>query len=72
MNSEVMHSRVQLDEPIRKQLMTEVKETVATDVAFTRAPKNSFSALNLWSLRRSGRFSASTRKQPAIINGFGY
>ena len=35
MKSDVMHSRVQMEAAILEQLVTEVKETVATEVAFT-------------------------------------
>ena len=66
--------RTLLEPAILERLVTEVKETVATGVAMpgARAPKSSFSALNLWAIRRNRRYSASSRKQPRIVTGFGY
>ncbi len=72
MNSDVMHSRVQMEPTILNRLVTEVKETVATDVEFSRAPKSSFGVLKLWNMRRNSRYSFHSRKKPAIVTGFGY
>ena len=72
MKSDLVHRRVQMDEAILERLVTEVKETVATDVALRGAPKSSFSALDLWAIRRNRRYSAYGRKQPRIVTGFGY
>jgi hypothetical protein len=73
MNSDVMHSRVQMEPTILKNLVAEVKETVATDVVLSKPCKNSFGALQLWNLRRNSRYAAHPRnKKPTIINGFGY
>jgi hypothetical protein len=56
-----------------ERLVTEVKETVATDVALRgAAQQRSFSVLNLWAIRRNRRYSAYGRKQPRIVTGFGY
>jgi hypothetical protein len=74
MKSDVVHSRVQLEPAILERLVTEVKETVATGVAATdeNARKSSFSALNLWAIRRNRRYKAYGRKEPRIVTGFGY
>ncbi len=84
MNSDVMHSIVQdgqgqrakrtlLEPQILERLITEVKETVVTDVEYTKARTSSFSAVKLWNLRRNSRYAAHPRnKKPRIINGFGY
>ena len=64
--------RTLLEPAILERLVTEVKETVATDVALRGAAKNSFSALNLWAIRRNRRYSATGRKKPRIVTGFGY
>lgn len=73
MKSDVMHSRVQLESSILKNLVAEVKETVATEVVFPKTRKNSFGAVQLWNLRRNSRYAAHPRnKKPTIINGFGY
>jgi len=63
--------RTLLEDAILKNLVAEVKETVATDVELPRAKKSSFGVLNLWAIRRSRR-TAYGRKQPNIVNGFGY
>ena len=73
MKSDLVHSRVQMEPAILERLVTEVKETVATDVALRgAAEQRSFSALNLWAIRRNRRYSAFGRKQPHIVTGFGY
>ena len=72
MKSDLVHRRVQMEPAILERLVTEVKETVATDVALRGAAKSSFSALDLWAIRRNRRYSAYGRKQPRIVTGFGY
>ncbi len=72
MKSDLVHSIVQMEPAILKNLVNEVKETVATDVVLPGARKSSFGALKLWDLRRNRRYVAHTRKQPRIITGFGY
>ena len=72
MKSDLVHSRVQMEPAILEQLVKEVKETVATDVAAPKARNNTFGALQLWAIRRNRRYSAHTRKQPRIVTGFGY
>jgi hypothetical protein len=57
---------------ILRNLVTEVKETVATEIELPKARKGSFGALKLWQIRRKSRYTAHTRKKPAIITGFGY
>ncbi|HWB93858.1 MAG TPA: hypothetical protein VG605_18495 [Puia sp.] len=77
MKSDLVHPRVQVEPAILQRLVTEVKETVATDVAMpqaktpSQAKKSSFGALNLWAIRRNRR-TVYGRKQPNIVNGFGY
>jgi|HubBroStandDraft_5_1064220.scaffolds.fasta_scaffold2196579_1 hypothetical protein len=73
MKSDLMHRRVQVEPTILKNLVTEVRETVATDVEMSEARKSSFGILNLWDIRRNRRYAAhNTRKQPRIVTGFGY
>src|ERR1700744_6518565 len=64
--------RTLLEPALLERLVTEVKETVATDVALRGARKSSFGALNLWAIRRNRRYSAYGRKKPRIVTGFGY
>lgn len=72
MNSDAVRSIVQMEPQILKNLMTEVKETVATGIAFPAAEKNSFSVVSLWNIRRTGKFSGSYRRKPRIITGLSY
>jgi hypothetical protein len=53
MNSNVMPSIVQMEEEVLRQLVTEVKETVATDFQVRKtAKKPSFGIVNLWNVQR--------------------
>ena len=72
MKSDLVRSRVQMDNAILEKLVTEVKETVATDVALPKATKSSFGALHLWAIRRNSRYAAHSRRQPRIVTGFGF
>ncbi|MFT3934926.1 MAG: hypothetical protein QM726_14975 [Chitinophagaceae bacterium] len=57
MNSNVMHSRVQVEPTLLKQLVSEVKETVATGINMpTTSKSNSFKAINLWGIQKRGRY----------------
>ena len=60
MKNDVMPSIVQMAPDELKVLLTEVKETVATGFAMPKTEKKSFSAADLWSIRRNAR-SASDR-----------
>lgn len=73
MNSDLVQSIVQMEPSILKRLVTEVHETVATDVAFPKAKKNSFGVVGLWNIRRNSRYAAHARnKKPRIVTGIGY
>jgi hypothetical protein len=62
-----------MEPTLLRNLVTEVKETVATDVDMPEERKPSFGILNLWDIRRNRRYAAhNTRKQPRIVTGFGY
>jgi hypothetical protein len=78
MNSDVMHSRVHhartgLEKDVLERLVTEVKETVATDITVAE-PKQTpaFGALHLWNLRRNTRSARNAMRQPRIVTGIGY
>jgi hypothetical protein len=60
-----------MEPAILKQWMTEVRETVATEVAIGAERKNSLS-LNLWAMRKKARYASSARRKPGIITGLGY
>jgi hypothetical protein len=68
-----MHSRVHVERDILDRLVTEVHETVATDIQFGEAKKTpSFGALDLWNLRRNTRSARQAIRQPRIVTGFGF
>ncbi len=58
MKSIIMPKTVQLSDEIRKQLLQEVKETLATDIIMDQ-PKR-FTIVDLWNLKRNRR-TASDR-----------
>jgi hypothetical protein len=72
MNSDVRHSIVQLEPAILENFMTEVRETVAVNVTFSKSRNSSFSAAQLWNIRRNSRYGAHPRKKPTIITGLSY
>jgi hypothetical protein len=73
MKSDLVHSRVQLEEDILKRLVTEVAETVATDVNLPNKKQTpAFGVLSLWNLRRNSRSARNAIKQPRIVTGIGY
>ena len=59
MKSSTMPSIVQMEEEVLRQLVTEVKETVATDFQMAKtATKPSFGILNLWNIQRKMKSAA--------------
>jgi hypothetical protein len=59
METNVMPSIVQMNEEILKTLLTEVKETVATDVVFTETKKSTFGVVNMWNIRKGAKSASS-------------
>ena len=58
MKSNVMPSIVQIEANELKQLVTEVKETVATGIVQVKQKKtNSFGVVDLWNIRRGARIA---------------
>ena len=57
MKSNVVPSRVQMEAGVLKNLLSEVKETVAMDFVLPSAAKNSFRAVNLWKIHRNSRLA---------------
>lgn len=72
MKSDVMHSRVQMEPAILEQLVTEVKETVATEVELTKEPKSNFGIVNLWNIRRTRNYAGKPRQKATIKTGISY
>jgi hypothetical protein len=71
MNSDVMHSRVQMEPILLQQLVAEVKETIATGVNPPGTAKSpSFKAINFWSIQRNGRYVnyGTKRKKNATLS----
>ena len=66
MNSDVMPSRVQMEDNLLKQLVEEVKETVATGIEMPETTKTSFGVVDLWNIQKSIR-NASTLMRRRII-----
>ena len=67
MNSDVMPSRVQMEAGQLKQLIKEVKETVAMGI---NTPKNqkplSFGVVDLWNIQKTGRYATPLLRRRAI------
>lgn len=72
MNSDVVHSIVQMEPKVLEQLMTEVKETVATDVDFAKVSSSSFSIVDLWNIRKNRKPAGSLRRKVNITTGLSY
>ena len=52
MKSDVMPSIVQMEAEVLRQLVTEVRETIATDMKPVKATRPSFGIVDLWNIRR--------------------
>lgn len=64
MNSDVMPSRVQMEPILLKQLVAEVKETIASCVKMPETAKSSsFKAIDLWNIQRRGRYAGNGIKR---------
>ena len=63
--------RTLLKPAILEQLVTEVKETVATEVELTKEPK-SFGIVNLWNIRRTRNYAGKPRQKATIKTGISY
>ena len=62
MKHDVMPSIVQMEYGVLNALLTEVKETLATDVRMTEPVKPSFSVVDLWKIRKNARSAGSMFK----------
>ncbi|MEP6746580.1 MAG: hypothetical protein ABJB86_02580 [Bacteroidota bacterium] len=69
MNNNVISSRVQMEPGLLQQLVAQVKETVATEIKMQKNENSSsFKAINLWSIRRNGRFVSNGNKRKKITS----
>ena len=63
MTSNIMPSIVQIEEESLKQLVTEVKETLATDINLQPASENKkFGIVDMWNCQRRMRTAVSMRR----------
>lgn len=63
MNSNVMPSIIQMEEESLRQLVKEVKETIATDLNIQQSSKNKkFGLLDMWKCQRNVRTAVSMRR----------
>lgn len=64
MTSNVMPSIVQIEEESLKHLVTEVKETLATDINIKPATvkNNKFGIVDMWNCQRNVRTAVSMRR----------
>jgi hypothetical protein len=67
MKQYVMPSIIQMEPEVFKRLVSEVKETIATDVQMPASQKNSFNTLNLWKINRDKKSARSTFRKWTII-----
>ena len=72
MKSDAVQSIVQMEPSILKQLVTEVKETVATGIEYPKTNKSSFGIVDMWNVRRNGRHTSGGRRKATIITGLSY
>ncbi len=62
MKNDVMPSIVQMEYGVLNELLTEVKETLATDVKLSEPKTPSFSIVDLWKIRRNVKSATSLFK----------
>ena len=72
MKSDVMQSIVRMEPSVLRQLVKQVKETVATDVDLAKTNKGAFGVVDLWNIRRNRRNAGNRLKRTTIITGIGY
>ena len=62
MKNDVMPSIVQMEYGVLETLLTEVKETLATDIKMPDKQRTSFGIVDLWKIRRNVRSARSMFK----------
>ncbi len=60
MKSNYLSSLVEMDSKSMQQLVAEVKETIATDAAFSKKENASFKSVDLWKMERSKKSATKT------------
>ncbi len=77
-NASMVQPIVQMEKNVFNQLVSEVKETVATDIDFPKmnnyrkSNNSSFGIVDLWNLRRNRRSAGSQFRGVSIPNGMKY
>ena len=59
MKSDVMPSIIKMEPEVLRNLVKEVKETVAMNIQLPQAAKSSFGIVDLWNIRRNSRSAMS-------------
>ena len=72
MKSDAVQSIVQMEPRILKQLVAEVKETVATGIEYPKTNKPSFGIVDMWNVRKNSLRSGRGRRKATIITGISY
>ena len=62
MKKDVMPSIVQMEYGVLENLLTEVKETLATDIKMPEPAEPSFGIADLWKIRKNARSASSMFK----------
>lgn len=62
MKTDVMPSKVQMEYGLLKNLLTEVKETLATDIKLAQPARRRFGTTDLWQIRRNSKTAVSRFK----------
>ena len=62
MKSDVMPSIIQMEYGVLQELITEVKETLATDVKLPEPKKKTFGIVDLWNIRRNNKRASRLHK----------
>jgi hypothetical protein len=65
MKNNVMPSRVQMEADVLKNLLSEVKETVATDFVMAK-PAKSFKAIDLWRIQRNQKLATGLFRRRSL------
>lgn len=63
MKNDVMPSVVRVDAEVLKTLLTEVKETIATDFSMPAPTRKSFGTADLWNIRRTAKTASSLMRR---------
>lgn len=63
MKNDVMPSIVQMEYGVLRELLTEVKETLAIDIKLPEPKKKAFGVADLWNIRRNNKAAGRLYKK---------